>query len=168
LFFAFHLYLFVNRINNILNIQFSDQYRHTRGSLTEKIKNAVYQVFAQKNLPTIKSIGGWVEWKKLPVTEWAFEHLDDPINPGEDSKTYIEAIMDKVFPNGSPSNDSTTFTMAVVSLFLDPHSGTVEMNEGIVTPKMITYLVSAILTCEFSLTTILTLFFDFRMNLMMI
>ena len=50
--------------------------------------------------------------------------------------------MDKVFPSGSPLNNSTAFTMAVVSLFLDPYSGTVEMNEGIVTPKMITYLVS--------------------------
>ena len=42
----------------------------------------------------------------------------------------MEAIMEKTFPNESPSNDSTAYTMAVVSLFLDPHSGTVEMNEG--------------------------------------
>ena len=71
----------------------------------------------------------------------------------------MEAIMEKTFPSGSPSNDSTAYTMAVVSLFLDPHSGTVEMSEGIVTPKMIIYLVSVvILTCEnlVSLTIILT------------
>jgi len=145
-----------------LFIQFADQYRHVRGSLTEKIKNAIYQVFASHNLPTIKSIGGWAEWKKLSITEWAFEHLDDQIDSqdlNEDSKTYMEAIMEKTFPSGSPSNDSTAYTMAVVSLFLDPHSGTAEMSEGIVTPKMIIYLVSVvILTCEnlVSLTIILT------------
>lgn len=49
--------------------------------------------------------------------------------------------MEKVFPKGSPSNDSTAFTMAVVELFLDPHSGTVDMNEKIVAPKMLIYLV---------------------------
>ena len=67
--------------------------------------------------------------------------------------------MEKTFLNGSPSNDSMAYTMAVVSLFLDPHSGTAEMSEGIVTPKMIIYLVSVvILTCEnlVSLTIILT------------
>mgnify|MGYP006165188911 CR=1 FL=1 len=51
--------------------------------------------------------------------------------------------MEKVFPNGPPSNDSAAFTIAVVSLFLDPQSGTVEMNEKIVVPKMAIYLVSA-------------------------
>jgi len=126
-------------------MQFADHYRHTRRSLTEKIKNAVYQVFAPKKLPTIKSIGAWIEWKKLPMTKWAFEHLDDPIDPllysDENSKTYIESIIEKVFPDGSPSNDSTVFIMAVVTLFLDPHSGTVEMNEKILSPKMKIYLV---------------------------
>ncbi|CAI2196001.1 18972_t:CDS:2, partial [Funneliformis geosporum] len=120
-----------------------DQYCYARGSLTEKIKNAVYQVFAQHNLPTIKSIGGWAKWKKLSMTEWAFDHLDDPIDsqdPSEYSKTYMEAIMEKVFPNESPSNNSTAYIMAVIYLFLDPHSGIVEMNERIVIPKMIIYL----------------------------
>src|SRR3984957_12121244 len=118
-------------------VQFANQYRHVRESLTEKIKNAVYQVFASHNLPTIKSIGGWAEWKKLSITEWAFEHLDQISQDlNENSKTYMEATMEKTFPNGSPLNDSAAYTMAVVSLFLDPHSGTVEMNEGIVTPKM--------------------------------
>ena len=55
------------------------------------------------------------------------EHLDDPIGPLENSKTYMEIIMEKVFPEGSPSSDSTAFTMAVVELFLDPCSGTVDM-----------------------------------------
>lgn len=49
--------------------------------------------------------------------------------------------MEKVFPKGSPSNDSTAFTMAVVELFLDYCSGTVDMNEKIVVPKMLIYLV---------------------------
>jgi hypothetical protein len=69
------------------------------------------------------------------------EHLDDPIGPLENSKTYMEIIMEKVFPKGSPSNDSTAFTMAVVELFLDPCSGTVDMNEKFVAPKMLIYLV---------------------------
>jgi hypothetical protein len=52
-------------------IKFSDHHRHTRGSLTEKIKNSVYQTFAEKKLPIVKSIvGGWAEWKKLPETKW--------------------------------------------------------------------------------------------------
>ncbi|RGB30081.1 hypothetical protein C1646_765796 [Rhizophagus diaphanus] len=41
---------------------------------------------------------------------------------------------------GSPSNDSTVFTMAVVELILDPCSGTVDLNEKIVAPKMLIYL----------------------------
>ncbi|CAB4388469.1 unnamed protein product [Rhizophagus irregularis] len=56
------------------------------------------------------------------------------------SKTYMEIITEKVFPKGSPSNDSTAFTMAVVELFLDPCSGTVDMNKKIVVPKMLIYL----------------------------
>ncbi|RIA98241.1 hypothetical protein C1645_812958 [Glomus cerebriforme] len=121
---------------------FADQYYHARGSLTEKIKNAVYQVFAQHNLPTIKStVGGWIEWKKLPTIEWAFEHLDNQIDILDfDSKTFMEIILEKVFSNGSPSNNLTAFTMAVIVLFLDPHSGTVEMNKRIVALKMIIYL----------------------------
>ncbi|CAG8632675.1 12275_t:CDS:2, partial [Funneliformis mosseae] len=98
--------------------QFSDQYRRTHGSLPVKIKKVVYHVFAEHNLPTIKSIGGWAKWKESTITEWAFENLDNPID----------------------SQDLSECTMAVISLFLDPHSGTVEMNEGVVTPKMIIYL----------------------------
>ncbi|CAI2162321.1 6592_t:CDS:2 [Funneliformis geosporum] len=50
------------------------------------------------------------------MTEWAFKHLDEPIDsqdPSEYSKTYMEAIME---------------------------NGTVERNERIVTPKMMIYL----------------------------
>ncbi|CAI2188117.1 17864_t:CDS:2, partial [Funneliformis geosporum] len=58
----------------------------------------------------------------------------------EYTKTYMEAIMEKVFPNGLTSNNSTAYIMAVVSLFLDPHSGTIDMNEGIVILLMIIHL----------------------------
>ena len=63
-----------------------------------------------------------MDWKKLPETKWAFNHLDeliDPLESNEKSQTYMEAILEKVFPNSSPSNDLTAFTMAVVGLFLD-------------------------------------------------
>ncbi|CAB4382112.1 unnamed protein product [Rhizophagus irregularis] len=70
----------------------------------------------------------------------AFEHLNDPIGPLENSKTYMEFIMEKVFPKGSPSNYSAAFTIAIVKLFLDPHSSTEKMNEKIVASKMSIYL----------------------------
>ncbi|CAI2199304.1 6440_t:CDS:2, partial [Funneliformis geosporum] len=64
----------------------------------------------------------------------AFDHLDDLINsqnPSEYSKTYMKAIMEKVFPNELFSNNSTAYIMAIVFLFLDPHSGTDELNENV-------------------------------------
>src|SRR5436309_1501632 len=85
-------------------LQFKSQFLELSGYFWQV---SVYQVFASHNLPTIKSIGGWAEWKKLSITEWAFEHLDDQIDSqdfNENSKTYMEAIMEKTFPNGSPSN----------------------------------------------------------------
>ncbi|CAB4415784.1 unnamed protein product [Rhizophagus irregularis] len=69
----------------------------------------------KKNLPTVKSMV-------------------------ENSKTYMEFIMEKVFPKGSPSNYSAAFTIAIVELFLDPHSSTEKMNEKIVASKMSIYL----------------------------
>jgi hypothetical protein len=64
-------------------------------------------------------------------TKWAFDHLYDPISPLENSQLHIY---------------STSFTMAIVELFLDPHSGTVEMNEKDVAPKMLIYLYVGIVT----------------------
>jgi len=97
------------------------------------------------DLPTIKSVGGWTVWKQLPATEWAFRHLDEPIDPSNESQTYIVAILKKVFPDGFPSNNSIAFTMAVSTVFLDPNSGTVDIHKRIIMPKMMIYLVSSIL-----------------------
>ncbi|RIA92662.1 hypothetical protein C1645_820401 [Glomus cerebriforme] len=58
-------------------------------------------------------------------TEWAFRHLDNQIDIlDHGSKTFMEIILEKVFLNGSPSNDSIAFTIV---LFLDPHSLTYEL-----------------------------------------
>ena len=77
------------------------------------------------HLPIIKSEADGQYGNQLPATEWAFKHLDEPVDLIE-SQTYIAAILQTVFSNGSPSNDSTAFTMAVSTLFLDPHSDTVK------------------------------------------
>jgi hypothetical protein len=55
--FFLYFHLFANGTINII-MQFADHYHHTRGSLTDKIKNAVYQVFSSKKLPTV---GGLAE-----------------------------------------------------------------------------------------------------------
>lgn len=85
----------------------------------------------QKKICLLSS--GLAEWKKLAKTKWPFERLDGPL---ENSKTYMKIIWKKYFLKVS-SNDSTAFIMALVELFLDPNSGTVEMNEKVVTPKML-------------------------------
>ncbi|CAG8775792.1 22530_t:CDS:2, partial [Rhizophagus irregularis] len=98
---------------------------HQRSESAIKAEQAAKEVLiiCERNQTTLVEINEQVLRKTLQDSWWqadgqseskmVFEHLNDPIGPLENSKTYMEFIMEKVFPKGSPSNYSAAFTIAI-------------------------------------------------------
>ena len=77
------------------------KHRSQRGSLTSKIKDAIFQVYGEANLPSISMSATPTDinnWKQNPAIRRCYEKLHQPISENNDpSVTHILRIMERVF-----------------------------------------------------------------------
>nr|CAG8437141.1 12862_t:CDS:2 [Entrophospora candida] len=80
-------------------------------------------------------------WKKSEETTWCYNHLEELIDEtDENSFTYMDTIVLRVFPDGSPSYNSTAYVMAVCSLMLDPNHSGITMSDEVTGILMTQYM----------------------------
>ena len=120
-----------------------NQHQVTRGILTEKIKKMMFSTFDRK-LQEINRAATYTQvqaWKKSEETTWCYNHLEELIDEtDENSSTYMDTIVSRVFPDGSPSYNSTAYVMAVCSLMLDPNHSGITMSDEVTGILMTQYM----------------------------
>ena len=64
------------------------------------------------------------KFKNSEVTRECFMKLNQPIDPNDDSHyTYLNSIINRVFPNPNTEKNSIAFGMAITLNYLDPMKG---------------------------------------------
>src|ERR1700752_1708384 len=97
--------------------------RFKRGSLTTKVKDAVFEVYGDSLLTKIDSnaIPKKIEdWKKSKKTKDAYRKIFSPIVANNPDNTYISQILQKVFPKGEQKTVVLAFAIGVAQALLSP------------------------------------------------
>jgi hypothetical protein len=111
-----------------------------RGSLTSRIKEALFSIFGEGNLPSVNMNTGPTElsrWKTGPAKE-CYKKLFEPISNQEDSQvTYMSRILEKVWSDASKASDvSVAFAVSVCESILSPNIESIQIKEEILKQKL--------------------------------
>ena len=92
-----------------------------RGFLTSRIKEALFSIFGEGNLPSVNMNTGPTElsrWKTGPAKE-CYKKLFEPISNQEDSQvTYMSRILEKVWSDAdNVSGISVAFAVSIYSMY---------------------------------------------------
>ena len=125
------------------------KHRSQRGSLTSKIKEAIFSVFGEANLPPISTNESPQEisrWKKNPAVRSCYLKLHKPVTDDE-NVTYVLRIIEKVFVSPVP-NLLIAFAMSVCDIFLNPDDENIQITESAIKIKLKEYSVSFEILCK--------------------
>lgn len=106
--------------------------RSKRGTLSTRIKNAIFFVF---NLPEIKNKAKANEislWKSLPAVATSYDNLFRKIDDNESSPTYMQRIIERVWPKTEASNLHAAWAVSIAELLLDPNNNEIRVTEEII------------------------------------
>ena len=120
-------------------------HRSVRETFTARVKDALYSVFDELPLINTQANASQIqEWKNNSVVKKCYSKLFKKIKPDQ-TTTYMSKIMDKLRKeNKNPSKIQIAYAISICETFLYPYNQTIQMNEGIVKPKVIKNLVSLI------------------------
>jgi len=113
--------------------------RSKRGSLTTKVKDAVFEVYGDSLLTKIDSnaIPKEIEdWKKSKKTKDAYRKIFSPIVANDPDDTYISRILQKVFPKGEQETGVLAFTIGVAQALLSPGYEKITIEEKIMKERI--------------------------------
>jgi hypothetical protein len=103
-----------------------------RGTLTARIKEAVFTIFGEANLPSINTNATPDEirrWKTGPAAHCR-KRLFEPLSLLDPNITYMSKILEKVWADPDKvTNISIAFAISVCDLFLNPKSQNIQINE---------------------------------------
>ena len=114
-----------------------------RGSLTSRIKSALFAVFGENHLPQIntratpKEIN---EWKQSRSVGSCYDKLFDPVE-SELSVTYMSQILEKVWPSGRTPNVHIAYAVGVCVTLLNPKNDNIKISASNLKSKTNRYLV---------------------------
>lgn len=113
------------------------KHRSYRGTLTSKIKEAIFSVFGEANLPPISMNASPAEinkWKRNPSIAKCYRMLPEPINEFEDEQvTYLLRITERVFVDPKKTSDILiAYAMSVCETFLNPENEHIQVTESII------------------------------------
>ena len=113
--------------------------------MTTKIKEAIFSIYGEVNLPLINSNAGPSEitkWKEKPEVGRCFENLFKNIDDDdEDSLLVITRIVKKAFLGKEYSNPEFAYAIAICKTMLNPKHDVLQMKETILKNKVKYYLV---------------------------
>ena len=125
-----------------------EKLRSLRSFLTTKIKDTLFSVFGEGLLEPITNKATpemILEWKKSEKTRACYKKLFDKINNTKD--TYMERILEKIWPSGDASEEKIAYAIAVCQTVLNPKNKILTMSEDIIKPLIAKNLVSTF--CNF-------------------
>ena len=106
--------------------------RSNRGTLSTRIKKAIFYVFC---LPVIKNKAKANEislWKALPAVAKSYNNLFKKVDNDENSPTYIQQIIEKVWPRTKVPTLHTAWAMSIAELLLNPNNEQISVSEEII------------------------------------
>ena len=124
------------------------QVRSLRGALATKIREAMFSIYGEVNLPLIKSNADPSEiakWKKKPEVSKCYKNLFKKMDDSENSPLIISRIIEKVFLGKEYSNQEFAYAIAICKTMLNPKYDALQMKESIIKNKMKYYLVGLFL-----------------------
>jgi len=115
--------------------------------LTSKIKESIFSVFGETKLPPIStnaSSAAINRWKKSPEVWECYRKLYRPISGFDnDSATYLERIVERVFPDMEGITDvQIAYATSVCDFFLNPENESIHVTELTIKDKFQKSLVS--------------------------
>ena len=126
------------------------KHRSLRGSLTSRIKDAVFSIFGEANLPCVNmtcSADDIKTWK-LGAAARCHKKLFEPISSSEPSVTYMSRILEKVWTDSEKASEiSVAFAISVAETLLNPKYESILINEETLKTKIRKNLV----ICDFFL-----------------
>jgi len=120
------------------------QHRSDRGTLTSKIKDAMYFIFGFE-LPHINSKATptqITEWKQNPAVKKCHRKLFQKVIIGEPD-TFMTRIINKAWPNKkNVAKIKIAYAISACEAFLDPKNHCIQMSERLIKGNIIKNLVS--------------------------
>lgn len=108
-----------------------------RGSLTSKIKDAIFAVFGEERLPTINSLATPFKirkWKSLPSVAKCYRTLFVLDSEG---KSYMSRILDKVWADTqNVPKIQIAYAVGVCKTLLNPDNENIQISEPIMKSKV--------------------------------
>lgn len=102
----------------------------------------MFSVFGEGLLDPINkkaSAENVLEWKRSKKTKACYKLLLDKMNNSED--TYMEQILQKIWPSGEATNYQIAFAISVCQAVLNPNNNTLSVSEDIVKRELAKNLV---------------------------
>lgn len=103
-----------------------------RGTLTARVKEAVFSIFGEANLPNINTNTSPDEIRKWKIGPAAYcrKRLFEPLSSLEPDITYMSKILEKVWADPDKvTNISIAFAISVCDLLLNPKNQNIQINE---------------------------------------
>ncbi|EXX65651.1 hypothetical protein RirG_131230 [Rhizophagus irregularis DAOM 197198w] len=123
------------------------KHRSARGSLASKVKDIMYVVFKEFNLPTIPAVNTALKeseirkWKGSPAVKNCYGNLFKKIkNP--DPETYMSRILQILKGKNQLSNMQIAYAISICEIILNPKNLHIQVTESVIKPVLTKNLVS--------------------------
>ena len=120
--------------------------------MTSKIKESVFVVFGEDELPPINlddSAAKISQWKSLESVQNCYNNLFRPIpHAGDKTIKYIVRILSRVWPVVRPSQTQIAYGISVCQTLLDPNEKNVKITKRVIMKKLQKNLVSFATFCK--------------------
>src|SRR5260364_375845 len=113
--------------------------RSKRGTLTTKIKDAVFAVYGYSMLDKIDSHAIPEEihnWKQSTKTKTTYSKLFLPIVTNDSNDTFISCILIKVWPKGDAEDNLLAFAIGVVQALLSHKYKKITIDEKVMKDRI--------------------------------
>ncbi|PKK59738.1 hypothetical protein RhiirC2_794395 [Rhizophagus irregularis] len=118
-----------------------DKHRSAWGSLASKVKDIMYVIFKEFNLPTIPAVNTALKeseirkWKGSPTVKICYSNLFKKIkNP--DPETYMSRILQILKGRNQLSNMQIAYAISICEIILNPKNLHIQVTESVIKPVL--------------------------------
>ena len=121
-----------------------EKHRSLRGSITSKVKESIFAIFGENELPAININASAAEisrWKSLPSVRNCYDNLFQ--QTGERNTSRMSRILARVWPNSAiPSQMQQAYAIAICQIFLNPDEKNIKITKKLIKRRLQSNLVS--------------------------
>ncbi len=114
--------------------------------MTSRIKEAIFSVFGEINLPSINtkvSPAEIIKWKNHPSIRECYKRLFKPIKSKDETTTYMHCILQKLWPKTDLKNIPDVwiaYTVGTAEILLNPKIPNIQVSETKMKPRLKKYM----------------------------